>query len=104
LVPLEYVQGGIDGDYNGNDLVEQADLDLVLGNWGRTLRPPAWINDLPTGTIDQEELDGVLGNWGQGFELPARVQAGAVPEPGTWMLCLNIFVLLITARLRRTRA
>jgi hypothetical protein len=54
------------GDYSGNGTVEQADLDLVLLNWGDPVPPiPAgWVNDLPTGTIDQDELDGVLLNWG----------------------------------------
>jgi hypothetical protein len=55
---------GITGDYNGNGRVEQADLDLVLLNWGQTGVPGGWFNDLPQGTIDQAELDGVLLNWG----------------------------------------
>jgi hypothetical protein len=56
----------IAGDYNANGSVEQADLDLVLLNWGAPADPaPAgWIHDLPTGNIDQDELDGVLLNWG----------------------------------------
>jgi hypothetical protein len=57
---------GVPGDYNGSGLVEQADLDLVLGNWGRSAAnvPATWINDLPSGIVDQSELDGVLSNWG----------------------------------------
>jgi hypothetical protein len=53
-------------DYNANASVEQADLDLVLLNWGDPVPPyPAgWVHDLPTGTIDQNELDDVLLNWG----------------------------------------
>jgi hypothetical protein len=63
------------GDYNGSGLVEQADLDLVLTNWGRSATPPPanWIHDLPTGAIDQGELDAVLINWGRstaGFQSP----------------------------------
>jgi hypothetical protein len=55
---------GIIGDYNSNGTVEQADLDLVLLNWGQPGVPAGWTNDLPEGNIDQAELDGVLLNWG----------------------------------------
>jgi hypothetical protein len=51
------------GDYNDSGVVEQADLDLVLLNWGEVLISPGefgWTNDLPVGPIDQEELDGGL--------------------------------------------
>jgi uncharacterized membrane protein len=58
--------GILDGDYNDNFSVEQADLDLVLLNWGEdgTTPPDGWTKDLPSENIDQEELDGVLLNWG----------------------------------------
>jgi hypothetical protein len=68
------------GDYNGNDQVEQADLDLVLLNWGKQTPPipPNWVNDLPSGRIDQAELDRVLLGWGQtALTSPAE----GVPEP-----------------------
>jgi len=53
------------GDFNGNGLVEQADLNLVLQIWGQpaSAAPSPWINDRPTGTIDQNELDSVVLNW-----------------------------------------
>jgi hypothetical protein len=82
--------GGIPGDYNGNNTVEQADLDLVLLNWGAdgTTPPGGWVNDLPTGAIDQAELDGVLLNWGNSAGLGG---AAGVPEPATWLLvCIAI--------------
>jgi hypothetical protein len=82
---------GIPGDYNDNGTVEQADLDLVLLNWGAdgTTPPNGWTNDLPTGDIDQAELDGVLLNWGDMAGLGA---AAGVPEPATWLLvCLTAF-------------
>ena len=76
------------GDFNGNGLVEQADLDLVLSNWG-TLADPApegWLFHLPSGAIDQDELDQVLANWG-GPAPPSGLSAvGVVPEPGAWAL------------------
>jgi hypothetical protein len=77
--------GGVTGDYNGNGTVEQADLDLVLLNWGGdgSTPPAAWVNDLPDGTIDQAELDGVLLNWGNAG---AGLSAASVPEPAAWLL------------------
>jgi hypothetical protein len=80
VVPL------LTGDYNGNGTVEQADLDLVLLNWGQTLTSPAeigWVRDLPEGSIDQAELDGVLLNWGNAAIIGP---AAGVPEPSTLTL------------------
>ena len=56
----------LEGDYNGNGTVEQADLDLVLLYWGQAAAnaPPAWTNSRPSGVVDQAELDAVLLNWG----------------------------------------
>jgi hypothetical protein len=100
---------GIPGDYNDSGLVEQADLDLVLGNWGANAAsvPPAWSNDLPAGFIDQDELDGVLGNWGA--NAPAVGAAGAlgssslrsaqgVPEPSTLLLSAAVFIPWVIRR------
>jgi hypothetical protein len=69
---------GIPGDYNGNGTVEQADLDLVLLNWGQPGVPEGWVNNLPEGNIDQAELDGVLLNWGNMAGLGGTA---GVPEP-----------------------
>ena len=76
------------GDYNGNGAVEQADLDLVLLNWGGAGSPPpaGWVNDLPDGLIDQGELDGILLNWGNSS--PASGIASAVPAPSSLVLAL----------------
>jgi hypothetical protein len=74
-------------DYDASGLVEQADLDLVLLNWGTELASPAgvgWINDFPSGPVDQGELDKVLLNWGAATALTAA----AVPEPSTLALVL----------------
>jgi hypothetical protein len=74
------------GDLNGGGAVEQADLDLVLLNWGEDLADPAaigWINNPPSGIVDQEELDSVLLNWGN---TSASHGAAGVPEPATLLL------------------
>ena len=74
------------GDYNGNGQVEQADLDLVLLNWGAdaAVAPQGWVSDLPSGIVDQDELDRVLLNWGA--ELGGGLGAVSVPEPATCVL------------------
>jgi hypothetical protein len=95
------VRMGIQGDYNSNGQVEQADLDLVLLNWGAdgTTPPAGWINDLPFGQIDQEELDGVLLSWGN--MLPgALVGAPGVPEPSTLALVLTVAAVFYASRRR----
>jgi hypothetical protein len=89
---------GIPGDYNNNGTVEQADLDLVLLNWGQPGVPNGWTNDLPEGNIDQAELDGVLLNWGN---VAALGSAAGVPEPGS--LALVFFVLSAAAFRIRAR-
>jgi hypothetical protein len=87
--------GGVAGDYNNSGTVEQADLDLVLLNWGQAETPNGWVNDLPEGNVDQAELDGVLLNWGNS----AEVAAASVPEPTTWAMGLVLFAAAMTAAL-----
>lgn len=85
------------GDYNNDKLVTQADLDLVLLNWGQSGTPGSWVRDFPNGIISQDELDGVLLNWGN--VVPPPEEPGSVPEPGSAvLLVLGGFVL---ARRRR---
>lgn len=93
--------GGIVGDFNNNGLVEQQDLDLVLGNWGTSAAeaPATWENDLPEGNIDQTELDKVLANWGNTAGLG---NAAAVPEPHSIALLITgLLGTLLVQRLRR---
>jgi hypothetical protein len=93
----------LEGDYNSNGTVEQADLDLVLLNWGDNLFNPyaaGWINDVPSGAIDQEELDNVLLNWGDTIAGPALGAAAGVPEPRTATLAAILlwFIAISTRR------
>jgi hypothetical protein len=88
------------GDYNGNGTVEQADLDLVLLNWGAAFDtlPPGWVGGRPTsGFVDQEELDNVLLAWGNTL---GAASATGIPEPTT--LCL-LLVVVLCAGWRRLR-
>lgn len=80
----------VNGDYNGNGRVEQADLDLVLLNWGDPFGtlPTEWINERPiSGIVDQAELDGVLLNWGS--TAAGGRGSGPVPEPASGVILLS---------------
>jgi hypothetical protein len=85
------------GDYNDNGVVEQADLDVVLLNWGSELLDPGsvgWLADLPNSFVDQEELDKVLLNWGSSSQ---AVDTAGVPEPSSLILLAS--GLLVISRL-----
>ncbi len=89
------------GDFDGSGQVEQADLDLILQNWGVDTDaqgiPAGWLNDLPVGLIEQTELDHVLQNWGATSAPDFR--AAVVPEP----FCLGWLGLAGCAALSRRR-
>jgi hypothetical protein len=75
---------GVPGDYNDNGRAEQADLDLVLLNWGKDASSPiqGWTSSLPDGTVDQQELDTVLLNWGTAAaSIPPALPAALVSGP-----------------------
>jgi hypothetical protein len=95
---LDPPPGFLAGDYNENGLVDQADLDLALLNWGKLgyPLPTGWVNDLPIGHIDQAELDKVLLGWGN--TPPVVALTTAVPEPQTWHLLIVIVATLGCAR------
>ena len=80
------------GDYSGDGFVSQADLDLVLLNWGDSVLPGGFDpTAIPGGSpfdglVSQNELDGVLLNWGDGTPPAPGISRGsvnAIPEPGT---------------------
>jgi hypothetical protein len=96
------------GDYNASALVEQADLDLVLLNWGKELLDPrslGWTHEPPTGPIDQAELDAVLLNWGKTpVRFAGAALASGVPEPTAGALAfVAIMGAILSARRSRRR-
>lgn len=95
----------LEGDYDGSGTVEQADLDLVLLNWGNATPPvPAgWVNNLPSGGIDQQELDNVLLNWGNAASSAQLASGAGVPEPQAWVLLMISCVLGATMRTSASR-
>ena len=79
-----------EGDFNADGRVDNADLNLLLNNWGQTEVSAAWVNNLD-GAVDNEELNALLNSWGFGTSL-------AVPEPSAVVL-----VVAGLAGLRRRR-
>lgn len=98
ILSVELVRGQLfsGGDFNNDGFVSQADLDLVLLNWGATVLPPEWIRtELFDGVeVSQNELDAVLLEWG--FGSPPSF---AVPEPSA----LAVAGLLSLVGLNRRR-
>lgn len=68
----------VDGDFNGDGVVDNGDLSLLLGNWGSPTVPAEWINGFTT-PVDNDELSALLGNWGFGTST-------SVPEPAAALL------------------
>lgn len=78
----------LDGDYNADGFVSQADLDLVLLNWGESVLPDGWfaVDQFDGEPVSQNELDAVLLNWGLGLPpapVASDVNVAAIPEPAT---------------------
>ena len=87
----------VEGDYNGDGFVSQADLDLVLLNWGDDVVPTGWVSpDIFDGGMSQNELDAVLLNWGDG----SPPTPSLVPEPATG---IGLSVILLALGLRDPR-
>ena len=92
------------GDYNNDGFVGQADLDLVLLNFGDTVLPEGFNTAaLPGGTFDdligQNELDAVLLNFGAGSAVNTAAIT-AVPEPASAALVVLGGVAVATRRRR----
>ena len=89
------------GDYNADGFVSQADLDLVLLNWGNTIVPTDWLNtnQFDGVQVSQNELDGVLLNWGNGTP-PVLPTVSAVPEPAAGAV-VALGGMAMSARRRR---
>lgn len=89
----------IAGDFNGDGFVAQADLDLVLLNWGSAALPTGWIaaGQFDGQQVSQNELDAVLLNWGSG-SAPIAAAGASVPEPGLAMIGVGLVAWAGTRR------
>lgn len=77
------------GDLDADGGVDQADMDLVLLNWGSRTLPDEWAHHRPS-MVGQAALNTVLLAWGD--RSPAKLGVGAVPEPSTIAIVLIVLV------------
>jgi hypothetical protein len=104
-VVLSFFIPPLTGDFDGDGMIAQGDLDLVLLYWGTdSAMLPNFSGFHPTGLIDQDELDAVLLNWGAGLPLGSAI----VPEPPSayvaFVVVVLVFVLSRAMSSLRTRA
>ncbi|MEM1445328.1 MAG: endo-1,4-beta-xylanase [Planctomycetota bacterium] len=88
----------IPGDFDASGRVDQADLNLVLSNWGvdASALPLGWLLGRPTsGAVAQAELNAVLANWGAASA--PDFQGTRIPEPTALAL------VMLGLACRRTR-
>ncbi|MEM7624553.1 MAG: hypothetical protein AAF333_02875 [Planctomycetota bacterium] len=101
VTTLTALVGQMAGDLDGDGVVAQADLNLVLLNWGSGDLPDGWVatDQLTDGQISQNELNTVLLNWGAGASGSVGGTAGLlIPEPGVGLLTAGVAVCLVARR------
>lgn len=86
----------VPGDLNGDQVVSNSDLTLLLNNWGRAIE---YVSGYPviTPVIDNFELTSLLNNWGS----ISAVTAATIPEPSTLALLtpLGLFAVVVRKRI-----
>jgi len=81
--------GVLVGDFNGDGLVGNEDLDILLANWGGVGGSAAVGDANGDDLIDNADLQLVLSNWGRSNAGGAANAANAtIPEPGSLALLL----------------
>jgi len=91
---------GLSGDFNDDNTVDLADLNLVLFNWDQPANdlPLEWTIMRPSNNVGLDELNQVLFNWGE-----TTIAPSVVPEPGTVSLAAIAGLLMLCCRSRRRR-
>lgn len=90
------IPSSLDGDFNGDGVVDQSDLTLVLSYWGSGSVPPEWSASFD-GSIDQNELSSLLSNWGAGASASS---VASVPEPTSVVIVTGAALLPLLRRRR----
>jgi len=94
------IHGPPPGDLNGDHVVNDQDLAIVLNNFGSGVTPGDLLAGDATadGVVNIADLNFLLRNWPAGSPPPSL----AVPEPGTFALVAGMLGLLLPRR-RRSR-
>jgi len=90
---LSVVEAELTGDLDGDGFVGIGDLNIVLGNWNRSVLPGLRLQGDPDGDgfVGIQDLNLVLGNWNAGAPPPAH--HAFIPEPATATLfCLALLL------------
>jgi len=100
--PFSNVYVPIQGDLNLDKLVNQNDLNIVLGNWQATAGVGYFTGDINMdGIVNQNDLNQILGAWQNSINAPAGAALGSVvPEPAA--LSLLAFAAPLAFRRRRS--
>jgi autotransporter-associated beta strand protein len=91
VVKLLDFQSGLNGDYNGDGMVNAADYVVWRNNMGTTNE---LLNDPLGGEIGQLHYDQWRENYGNGTVADAASQGSTVPEPTTLALCFLTMIPL----------
>lgn len=93
------IHSPVPGDLNGDHVVNDQDLAIVLGNFGSGVSPGDLLAGDATadGLVNMADLNFLLRNWPAGSPPPSL----AVPEPGTFTLVAGMLGLLLPRRRRR---
>lgn len=89
----ESLFGYLPGDFNGDNVVDQSDLTLLLSYWGEGGAPEGWVAPFD-GALDQNELTELLSNWGAGVE----AAPASLPEPASAVLLMGGALVLLARR------
>jgi hypothetical protein len=91
---------GTPGDFNRDGMVDAADYTVWRDNLGATDESSISDNGDGMGGVDPADYGVWKTNFGQGPGA-GGASAGAVPEPGTWLLGVAAIALLAAVRARR---
>ena len=89
---VQYVtSAAVAGDYNNNGIVDAADYVI----WRKKLGPGSLPNEggISPGVVDQADYNFWRSRFGATSGSGAALDVGAVPEPGTLLLCLGLAIV-----------
>ena len=99
---IEEVPDGLDGDYNGNDVIDAA--DYTVWRDALTAGSTSLTNDPTPGVVDESDFDYWRTHFGETMGAGAGSGSAVVPEPTSLSLFSVLAMCLFGARSWRRRA